>query len=128
MMEPPPIRMASTVIGSPDPPALARFYERLLGWPIAHEEDVFVIIRDPGGGAGLSFQLEPGHVPPTWPPVDGEQQMMMHLDIGVADLEAGVSWALGSGATLESHQPQSDVRVMRDPDGHLFCLFPDDLL
>jgi hypothetical protein len=50
--------------------------------------------------------------------------MMMHLDIGVGDLEAGVAWAIESGARLAEFQPQEHVRVMLDPDGHPFCLFP----
>lgn len=54
--------------------------------------------------------------------------MMMHLDIGVADLDAGVSWAAAQGASLAEHQPQRDVRVMLDPEGHPFCLFPDETL
>ncbi|WP_232821653.1 VOC family protein [Desertihabitans aurantiacus] len=29
------------------------------------------------------------------------------------------------GASLAEHQPQKDVRVMLDPDGHPFCLYPD---
>jgi hypothetical protein len=63
-----------------------------------------------------------------WPGVEGEQLMMMHLDIGVSDLEAGVRWAEAQGATLARHQPQDDVRVMLDPEGHPFCLFVDDAL
>ncbi|HEY9333803.1 MAG TPA: VOC family protein [Kribbella sp.] len=46
------------------------------------------------------------------------------MDIQVDDLEREVARALGLGACLETHQPQPDgVRVMRDPHGHLFCLF-----
>lgn len=66
-------------------------------------------------------------MPPTWPPVAGEQQMMMHLDIAVENLEVGVEWALEVGATLAAHQPQEGVRVMLDPAGHLFCLFAADV-
>jgi hypothetical protein len=51
--------------------------------------------------------------------------MMMHLDIGVEDLESGVAWAVECGAVVANHQPQRDVRVMLDPEGHPFCLFPD---
>ena len=54
--------------------------------------------------------------------------MMMHLDIGVANLESGVLWAVEQGVRLADHQPQDDVRVMIDPDGHPYCLFPDDTL
>ena len=32
------------------------------------------------------------------------------------------------GATVAEHQPQDDVRVMRDPAGHVFCLFADEKL
>ncbi|WP_243060456.1 VOC family protein [Nocardioides sp. SR21] len=74
-------------------------------------------------GAGLSFQLEGGHVPPTWPPGPGDQQMQAHLDIGVTDLAAGVARAQAIGATLTEEQPQDDVRVLLDPAGHPFCLF-----
>jgi len=54
--------------------------------------------------------------------------MMQHLDIGVGDLDAGVRWAQAQGARLAEHQPQEHVRVMLDPEGHPFCLFPDDTL
>ena len=51
--------------------------------------------------------------------------MMMHLDIGVSDLEAAVHDAVALGAELQTHQPQDDVRVMLDPAGHPFCLYVD---
>lgn len=72
---------------------------------------------------GLSFQLENGHEIPVWPPRPGTQQMQAHLDVLVDDLEAETERACGLGATLEAHQPQEDVRVLRDPHGHPFCLF-----
>ena len=50
--------------------------------------------------------------------------MMIHLDIAVEDLDAAVAWARESGATLAEHQPQDRVRVVLDPAGHPFCLFP----
>ena len=46
---------------------LADFYQRLLGWPIGAEDPTWATLRPAGGGAGLSFQLEPDHVPPVWP-------------------------------------------------------------
>jgi hypothetical protein len=49
--------------------------------------------------------------------------MMMHLDIRVDDLEAGVEHALAQGARLAEFQPQDDVRVLLDPAGHPFCFF-----
>ena len=76
----------------------------------------------------IEVQWEPNHRAPTWPSQSGEQTMMMHLDIGVADLESGVLWAIQQGARLADHQPQDGVSVLIDPDGHPFCMFPDDTL
>lgn len=82
------------------------------------------MLRPAAGDTGLSFQYEPDHVSPSWPSVPGDQQMQVHLDIAVEDLDAGVAWARELGAVLAGHQPQQHVRVMLDPDGHPFCLFP----
>jgi hypothetical protein len=49
--------------------------------------------------------------------------MQLHLDIGVDNLAEGEARALALGATLATHQPQDDVRVLFDPAGHPFCLF-----
>ncbi len=38
-------------------------------------------------------------------------------------LEAGCAHARECGATLADYQPQEDVRVQLDPDGHPFCLY-----
>lgn len=123
-MKRPQIALASTVLGAPRARELASFYERLLGWESTADDDDWVVARSPDGGQRLSFQTEPDHVPPVWPAGPGDQQMMMHLDVAVDDLDAGVDWALDSGATLADHQPQENVRVMFDPAGHPFCLFP----
>lgn len=123
-MAQPRTRLSATVIGAPDPKTLGAFYARLLGWTIVENEADWVMIKPPGGGTGLSFQIETGYVPPVWPAGPGDPQMMMHLDIGVDDLEAGVAWAVAAGATQAEFQPQEDVRVMLDPVGHPFCLFP----
>ena len=49
--------------------------------------------------------------------------MMAHLDIATDDLAGAVANAIECGATVAEYQPQDDVRVMLDPDGHPFCLF-----
>jgi catechol 2,3-dioxygenase-like lactoylglutathione lyase family enzyme len=123
-MEQPPMRISATVLGAPDPQALGAFYARLLGWTVATNEPEWVMVRPPSGGTGLSFQKESDYVEPIWPPVPGQQQMMSHLDIAVQELDTGVAWALEGGARLAEFQPQADVRVMLDPAGHPFCLFP----
>ncbi|MCW2749194.1 MAG: uncharacterized protein JWR83_304 [Aeromicrobium sp.] len=115
----------STVnLGSPDPLALAQFYGELLGWEIGVAEPDWVVLRNPAsGGVSLSFQFEVGHVRPVWPAGPGDQQMQIHLEVQVDALEPAVERATSLGATLASYQPQDDVRVCLDPDGHPFCLW-----
>ena len=121
-MERPRMRVAATVLGAPDPQALAAFYAQLLGWTIRDNEPEWVTMASPDGGTWLSFQHEPHWVPPVWPAVPGQQQMTMHLDIAVDELEASVPWALELGATLAEFQPQEQNLVMLDPAGNPFCL------
>jgi len=134
-MERPSMRVSGITLDAAEPVALAGFYERLLGWPIVRREgprpgkpatDGWAMLRSRAGDMKIEVQWEPHYRAPVWPSVDGEQLMMIHLDVGVADLEAGVIWATEQGATLADHQPQDDVRVMLDPEGHPFCLFTDE--
>jgi len=125
-MDRPSLRPNGMVLDAPDPRALAGFYERLLGWTRVADEPTWATLRAPTGGIGLSFQLEPDHVPPVWPAADGEQQMQVHLDVAVRDLGAAIAWAEQQGAKIAAFQPQEDVRVMIDPAGHPFCLWLDE--
>lgn len=116
-------KLTSTVLGTPDPHGLAVFYQKLLGWPMRTDEPEWVTLRPEDGGAGLSFQLEPDHVPPVWPGGREDQQMQLHLDIEVDDLAAAAAVATEAGGVLAEFQPQDDVRVFLDPAGHPFCLW-----
>jgi catechol 2,3-dioxygenase-like lactoylglutathione lyase family enzyme len=117
--------LTGVVLDAPDARELAAFYRRLLGWSATQEEDDWVTLGAPGGGAGLSFQTEKAYVRPVWPAGPGDQQMSVHLDIQVDDLEAAGALARQAGATLADFQPQEHVRVYLDPDGHPFCLYVD---
>ncbi|MEV0741051.1 VOC family protein [Streptomyces sp. NPDC050549] len=119
-----PTRLSTVVLDAQDAHELAGFYLRLLGYEIRAEEPDWVLIGPPDGGTGLSFQTVPEYVPPVWPTRrPGEQQMMLHLDIEVDDLEGETARAVAEGATLAADQPQGDVRVFFDPAGHPFCLW-----
>ena len=97
----PRLTLTGTNIDAPDANALADFYRRLLGWTTRAEEPGWVIIQAADGGGGrLSFQTESRYVRPVWPAGPGDQQMMMHLEIAVDDLEASVAHAVAQGATL----------------------------
>ncbi|MGZ5400833.1 MAG: VOC family protein [Nocardioides sp.] len=116
-----------TVLGTPDPVGLARFYADLLGGEVDERDGTFVTLKvAPGDSTYLAFQLEPDHVPPVWPmPGAGDQQMQVHLDVGVASVAEAVEDAIACGARPAELQPQDDVRVMLDPAGHPFCLYLD---
>ncbi|HEV7205048.1 MAG TPA: VOC family protein [Jatrophihabitans sp.] len=113
------------VLDAPDAQALAYFYRDLFGWPLTDDDPNWCTIRIPGAPANLAFQAERIYRRPTWPAEEGRQQMMLHLDIGVRDLEAAVAEAVALGAEVAVHQPQDDVRVLLDPAGHPFCLYLD---
>lgn len=126
-MDAPRLSLSGIVLDSPDAQELAAFYRRLLGWQVQQDEPDWVKLTSPDGGAGLSFQTEPGYRRPHWPVKPGtppdRQQMMIHLDIKVDDLDAAGRHAEAAGAVLADYQPQPDVRVYFDPAGHPFCLF-----
>jgi catechol 2,3-dioxygenase-like lactoylglutathione lyase family enzyme len=113
------------VLDAPDARELARFYARLLGWKLAKEDPDWATLSPPDGVAYLAFQTSPEYERPVWPPAEGRQQMMMHLDLEVSDLVAAVADAIELGATVAEYQPQEHVRVMLDPAGHPFCLYVD---
>ena len=115
-----------TALSSPTPESLARFYADLLGWEISSSAPEWATIQVPGARANLAFALDEAYERPVWPSAPGRQQMMGHLDIGVSDVAAAVHDALELGAELAAYQPQDDVRVMLDPDGHPFCLYVDN--
>lgn len=113
-------------IEAPDPAVLARFYSELLGWPIGHEEAGTSILAAPEGPIYLVFQQANAYEAPVWPPQEGEQRPMMHLDFQVGGLEGAVVDAVALGAVIAESQPRENVRVLFDPAGHPFCLCRDD--
>ena len=114
------------VLETSDPLALARFYAGLLQWQIVKEEPDFVGVAPMGGHVEyLAFQRSADYEPPVWPNEPGRQQMQMHLDIEVPNLEQAVGAAVAAGATETAWQPQDTVRVLLDPAGHPFCLYVD---
>ncbi|MFI7702613.1 VOC family protein [Nonomuraea sp. NPDC049480] len=121
-------------IGTSQPRELARFYSRMLDLPVTADEGPGPDEPETGGWAQirppehvaaltLSFEYERSYARPVWPSAPGRQNATQHLDIKVDDLPAAVEWAVACGAVPAEFQPQDDVRVMLDPDGHPFCLF-----
>ena len=117
------VALTTTTLSSPAPRRLAAFYEALLGWVRGSDEEGWVTIGDPSGGHRLGFHLDVAFQRPIWPSAVGQPPMQIHLEIATDDLAGAVETAVQCGATEAEIQPQEDVRVMLDPDGHPFCLF-----
>ncbi|WJY39429.1 VOC family protein [Streptomyces sp. P9-2B-2] len=120
------LTLTTVNISASDPGVLARFYQQLLDWEIKAEEPDWILLKAADGGVGLAVQREENYIRPRWPAGPSDQQMMMHLEIRVDDLERAGAKAAALGATLADHQPQEDVRVYIDPAGHPFCLWLAD--
>jgi predicted enzyme related to lactoylglutathione lyase len=112
-------------IEAPDAGALAAFYADLLGWSVADESPGTTVLAAPEGSVFVVFQQANDYRRPVWPPEDGQQRPMMHLDFQVSDLDQAVAEAVALGATVAAHQPHDTVRVLLDPAGHPFCLCLD---
>jgi catechol 2,3-dioxygenase-like lactoylglutathione lyase family enzyme len=123
MVDRPQMILAGVTLDAPDARALADFYHRLLGWTVIQDEADWIVLGAPHGGTNLSFQTDKQYVRRVGPAGPGDQQMSLHLDIRVDDLETAAAHAVEAGATVAAFQPQDDVRVCLDPDGHPFCLF-----
>ena len=50
------IHLRTVVVDCEDGRRAANFYSKLLGWPITMEDNGWVLLRDPNGGTGLSFE------------------------------------------------------------------------
>src|SRR5947209_8736750 len=72
-VEPPSFHLQTVCIDCADAHVMADFYGRLLGWTVVVSEPTWVLMRDPAGGTGLSFQAESGYREPTWPEQAGSQ-------------------------------------------------------
>jgi hypothetical protein len=130
----PDIAVRTVCLDCEDAHAMAGFYGALLGWEPTFTEPHWVLMRNPDGGIGLSFQAEPSYRPPTWPEQGDLQQKMIHLDVRVTPsqgqtpeeaLVAALEVAVAAGGTPADHQPRDDLRVVLDPAGHPLCLFLD---
>jgi len=113
----PDMRLFAVTIDAPDASALARFYAELMGMEVTYDGAEGALIS--GDGKSVMFQKVAEYTPPEWPNPQRPQQG--HLDIEVADLDAGEARALEIGAVRLDGGART-FRVFADPAGHPFCL------
>jgi catechol 2,3-dioxygenase-like lactoylglutathione lyase family enzyme len=114
-------RLYSIVLDCPDPEALARFYEGLLGLRREKTLATWVVSGD-GAGTRIAFQSAPDLRTPRWP--DPAHPQQVHLDVMVDDVDEAQARVLELGATRLPGEGD-DFRVFADPVGHPFCLVWD---
>ena len=105
--------LACVVVDCADPPALAAWWQGLMGGEVEQDADGDAVLRVPGAPR-LDFLRvpEPKRV-----------KNRLHLDLATSDLDRAVGQAVAHGAV-----PAPDVydgpafAVLRDPEGNEFCL------
>jgi catechol-2,3-dioxygenase len=113
----PVMDLFAVTIDAPDASGLARFYADLLGMEVTYDGPEGALIA--GDGKSVMFQQVSEYAPPQWP--DPAHPQQAHLDILVADLDAGEAEALELGASRLDGAGEG-FRVFADPAGHPFCL------
>jgi len=114
----PKTTLMSVMLDCPDAKELSTFYAELLGKPITYEGEGMAMIGQEGARP-VTFQQIEEYRAPQWP--DPARPQQFHLDIVVADIEAGERAALAIGATRLPGEGES-WRVYADPAGKPFCL------
>ncbi len=105
--------IAVLVVDSGDPPALARWWRRLLGGDVEVDAEGDAFLRSPGGLA-LDFLRVPE-------PKAAKNRL--HLDLGTTDLARATEQVVALGATLaDDVHAGGSWQVLRDPEGNEFCL------
>lgn len=125
------IRRIQSSVSTNNQGELARFYEQLLHADRHKETDVdtgeqdghqWVEVTTDEGMFRINFEFDRAWQAPVWPSELGQNNMTQHLCIFVDNLDEAVTHALNVGATMESPQFEEGLRVLRDPQGHPFCL------
>jgi catechol-2,3-dioxygenase len=120
-----PIRVFAVNIDCADTKSQAAFYSALLGVDIKYQGDEGAWVGGPDGTSmgQILFQHVSDYQAPQWP--DPAHPQQLHLDIDVADIEAGQALVLALGGSRLPGEGDG-WRVYADPAGHPFCLVFDE--
>jgi hypothetical protein len=105
--------IAALAVDCSDPPALARWWSRLLGGTVEVHADGDATLQTPGG-----LEIDFGRVPEA-----KSAKNRLHLDLRSTDMAEATEQALALGATrADDVYDGGRWQVMRDPEGNEFCL------
>jgi hypothetical protein len=106
--------VAALVIDCADPPALAKFWQKLLGGQVVLTASGDAELRRSGSNVRFDF---------TKVPEAKAGKNRLHLDLRSRVFEAAIAEALSFGATLaDDIYDGGDWQVLRDPEGNEFCI------
>ena len=111
------VKIGSIVIDCTNFDKMLSFWQDALHYvPKAPAKGGWVILRDPDQKSpNVSLNLAP---------IKHKRRNRMHVDLYADDRETEVERLLKLGATWhrQRYAPTDDFRVLKDPDGNLFCV------
>ncbi len=122
MPDRPGLKLARIVLDTTDVERAARFWSRALGYKVAHKSEEFWSLRHPTDTRAARIGLQPTD---ERKPADAVNAV--HLEVFTDDMEREAKRLEKLGATRAEGWPYPDEEglnwiVMRDPDGHEFCV------
>ncbi|MFB9375743.1 VOC family protein [Kineococcus gynurae] len=112
-------RLVSVVVDAADPPALARWWARTLGWQVSYEDEhESDVAPGPDAGPGIELVFVPVADPKAGP-------NRVHLDLPSPDVAAQrrrVEDLLTAGAARVPGREPTPWDVLADPEGNEFCV------
>jgi hypothetical protein len=115
------LRIQCLVIDSHDHSALAGFWSQVLGWRITYQDSHQTAVEPPEGSPEVDASPDLLFV---HNPDQKRVKNRLHLDLRPDDQETELTRLLQLGATRTSIGQGVEVTwiVLRDPEGHEFCL------
>jgi Glyoxalase-like domain len=115
------IRVQCVVVDAQDPPTLAEFWARALGWRVTHQDPREAVIEPPEGSPEVDVAPDVVFVRV---PERKTVKNRLHLDLRPADQAATVERLLGIGARRADigQAGHESWVVLADPEGNEFCV------
>ncbi len=110
------LRLANVTFDCADPPRLAEFWSRALGYTVKDANEFFAALAPPSEGGPTMLFLKV--------PEPRTVKNRVHLDLMAEDREAEVQRLLGLGATRGETRTEFGINwtTVHDPEGNELCI------
>lgn len=120
-MTPPSLKLARIILDTTDVARAAKFWSKALGYKVTHRSPEFWALRHPTDTRATRLGLQPTDEPKRAGDIN-----LVHLEVFTDDMEREAARLVKVGASRAKDWPYNDPHpnwiVMRDPDGHEFCI------